>query len=211
MGAGVARGAMRSQHTSAETPLSDMLFEEAGVGLCLVAPDGTVVRANAEWLRSTGLELDDVLGARVVDLFPATRDLALALHARARAGQRVELSRRAQHIGGRETWWEGSISPVPMDGGTGLLVTARDVTTAVIGSAATDGRSDPDTVRHRAQARRRTRCGGGGERARAVLKNMRDHPWCWRRYAAQPGRSSTGAASTRTTRSWSCSTPPASA
>ena len=133
---------MRKQHTSAETPLTDMLFEEAGVGLCLVAPDGIVVRANAEWLRSTGLALDDVLGANIIELFPDMRELALALHARARAGQRVELPRRAQHIAGRETWWEGSISPVPMHGGTGLLVTVRDVTTAVIGRDATDGRSD---------------------------------------------------------------------
>ncbi len=33
--------------------LTDLLFEERGVGRCLVAPDGTVLRANGEWLRST--------------------------------------------------------------------------------------------------------------------------------------------------------------
>jgi PAS domain S-box-containing protein len=31
-------------------------------------------------------------------------------------------------IGGRATWWEGCIAPVPMEGGTGLLVTAREIT-----------------------------------------------------------------------------------
>ena len=111
----------------AASVLTDLLFEEPGVGRCLVAPDGSVLRANAEWLRSRGFEADDVLGARIVDLFPETRDMALALHARARAGHRVEVPRHAQRVHGRDTWWEGSIAPVPMQGGTGLLITAREV------------------------------------------------------------------------------------
>ena len=111
----------------AASALTDLLFEEPGVGRCLVAPDGSVLRANAEWLRSTGFTLDDVLGANIVDLFPETRDLALALHAHARAGHTVKVPRHAQRLGGRETWWEGGIAPVPMEGGTGLLIHAREV------------------------------------------------------------------------------------
>src|SRR5919201_5524084 len=118
---------MPVQHGLAASALTDLLFEEPGVGRCLVAPDGSVLRANAEWLRSTGFKLDDVLGADIIDLFPETRDMALALHARVRKGHRVKVPRHAQIVNGRETWWEGSIEPVPMEGGTGLLITAREL------------------------------------------------------------------------------------
>jgi PAS domain S-box-containing protein len=103
--------------------LTDLLFDKVGAGLCLVAPDGTIVRANAEWLQSTGFTEEE----GIIDLFPATRDMALAMHARTRAGHRVEVPRHAQVVNGRETWWEGSIEPVPMEGGTGLLITAHEV------------------------------------------------------------------------------------
>ena len=89
------------------SPLTDLLFEDPGVGRCLVAPDGSVLRANSEWLRSTGFTLDDVLGADIIDLFPETRDMALAMHDRARAGHRVGVPRHAQRVQGRETWWDG--------------------------------------------------------------------------------------------------------
>ena len=118
---------MPDQQTSGSPSLTDLLFEEAGVGLCLVAPDGTVVRANAEWLRSTGFAAEQVVGEDIIELFPETRDMAAAMHARARAGRRVEVPRHAQTVNGRETWWEGRIAPVTMDGGTGLLITAREV------------------------------------------------------------------------------------
>jgi len=108
-------------------PLLDLLFEDPRVGRCLVAQDGTVLRANREWLRSTGLERDRALRANILDLFPETRETVLAIHARARAGQRVEVPRRVQRIDGRETWWEGTIEPVPMEAGTGLLITTREV------------------------------------------------------------------------------------
>jgi PAS domain S-box-containing protein len=107
--------------------LLDLLFDECTEGRCLVAADGTIVRANAEWLRSIGLSLDAVLGVDIVALSPATRDAVLAMHARARAGHHVEVPRHPKQVEGRETWWEGSIDPVPLDGGTGLLVTAREV------------------------------------------------------------------------------------
>jgi PAS domain S-box-containing protein len=109
------------------TRLLDLLFEDPQVGRCMVAPDGTALRANREWLRATGLVLDGILGASLVDLFPDARDVVLALHAHARAGRHVELPRHVRRIAGRETWWEGSIDPVRMDGGTGLLITTREV------------------------------------------------------------------------------------
>jgi PAS domain S-box-containing protein len=116
--------------SKAQPTVTDLLFEKADVGLCLVAPDGTAVRANGEWLRSTGYAEEQVVGESIVNLFPQTRDMALALHARARAGHRIEVPRHAQTVNGRETWWEGSIEPVAMEGGTGLLITAREVSPA---------------------------------------------------------------------------------
>jgi PAS domain S-box-containing protein len=107
--------------------LLDLLFEDPHVGRCLVAPDGSALRANREWLRSTGLPRDRALRASLAELFPDGRGTALAMHGRACAGQRVELPRRVQRIEGRDTWWEGAIDPVPMDGGTGLLFTTREV------------------------------------------------------------------------------------
>ncbi len=121
------------------SPLLDLLFEDPHVGRCLIAPDGSVLRANAEWLRSTGFALDDVLGVNIIDLFPETRDMARALHARVRASHRVELPRYAQRIDGPETWWDGVIEPVPMENGTGLLITARSVQQ---GKRAVDDRSE---------------------------------------------------------------------
>ena len=118
---------MPTQRAVAAPTLTNLLFDRADVGLCLVAPDGTILRANAEWLRSTGFSLDQVLGTDIINLFPATRDLSLALHARARAGNHVEVSRHAQFIEGGETWWEGCIDPVSMEGGAGLLIAAREV------------------------------------------------------------------------------------
>jgi PAS domain S-box-containing protein len=119
---------MPVRHELAATALTDLLFEEPGVGRCLVAPDGSVLRANAEWLRSTGFGLDDVLGSDIIDLFPEARDAALAMHARVRAGHRVVVPRHARTVNGRETWWEGSVAPVPMENGAGLLITTREVT-----------------------------------------------------------------------------------
>jgi PAS domain S-box-containing protein len=117
---------MATQATSSPQ-LLDLLFEKAGVGLCLVAPDGRVLRANAEWLRSTPYSAEQVIGGDAVALLPGPRDQALTVRARALAGQRVELARWAHTMNGRETWWEGSVEPVPMEGGTGLLVMAHEV------------------------------------------------------------------------------------
>ena len=80
---------MPEQRASATLPPADVLFDAAAAGLCLVAPDGAVLRVNPEWLRLTGYRPDEVLGANVLDLFLEGRELASALHARARLGERV--------------------------------------------------------------------------------------------------------------------------
>lgn len=120
--------------------LIDVLFDPAGVGLCLVGPDGKILRANTEWLRSSGLSADEVVGRELQSLLPGTREAALALHASARAGHRVEVPRHTRKVNGRETWWEGSIEPISMPGGTGLLITARETTPGRQGSPEEDTR-----------------------------------------------------------------------
>jgi PAS domain S-box-containing protein len=97
---------------------------------------------NAGWLRATGLTLEEALGKDILGHFPEARDVALALHARARAGHHVELPLGVRRVAGRETWWTGSIDPVPMEGGTGLLLTLRE---APPGGGA-DARQEGDQV-----------------------------------------------------------------
>jgi PAS domain S-box-containing protein len=104
-------------------PLLDLLFDDALVGRCLVAPDGRIVRANGAWLRFSGLSREAVVGARFVELFPEARDT----HARALAGERVEVPSQARRVQGRERWAAETIAPVPMSGGMGLLVTTREL------------------------------------------------------------------------------------
>jgi PAS domain S-box-containing protein len=122
--------------------LLDLLFEQAGVALCLVAPGGRVVRANGDWLRAGGFAWEDVAGADILDLFPEARDVAAAQHARVRAGETIQVPRHARRVNDRETWLEGRISPVPMAGGTGLLITERDVTAEVVARRLADAERD---------------------------------------------------------------------
>jgi PAS domain S-box-containing protein len=111
--------------------LLDLLFEEPGFARCLVSPDGRALRANGEWLRSTGRTLEEVLGGQMSKLLPVTDGTADALLARARAGQRTEIPRHVRVIEGRETWWEGNIAPLRTDGGVGFLVTDRELANPV--------------------------------------------------------------------------------
>jgi PAS domain S-box-containing protein len=148
--------------TTTWTKLLDLLFEDDLVGRCLLAPDGSILRANSEWLRSTGFTRE-VVGEDIVALFPEVRDMTLALHARARAGHRIEVPRHAQTVNGRKTWWEGCIDPVPMEGGTGLLITARKVMGAEMGIAREAARSEP-----------RAALLDGDERFRALLDQVGD-------------------------------------
>ncbi|MBK5963590.1 hypothetical protein CCR95_05670 [Thiocystis minor] len=127
----------------AASELAELLLREPGVGRCLVAPDGRVLRANDEWLRSTGLKDETAIGADIVALFPDTRDMSLAMHARARAGHHVEVPRHVQRLQGRDTCWEGSLAPVPMEDGIGLLITAREVPLPDSAEAAPGLPSDP--------------------------------------------------------------------
>jgi PAS domain S-box-containing protein len=131
-----------SMATQRITPptLTDLLFEGARRGLCLVAPDGSVLRANSAWLRITGLSLERVLGAKIIELLPDSRDRWRALLARARAGEHVEISPHGSQNEGRETPWEGSIDPIGMDGGVGLLFTLREAAPRAVTS-----RTQPET------------------------------------------------------------------
>jgi PAS domain S-box-containing protein len=110
-----------AQERSRIPPLTDVLLESASVGMCLIGPDGIIVRANSEWLRATGSGLEQVSGKAIVELFPDLRDLLL----RAAAGESMIVPPRQWIRGGAA--WEGSVSPASMEGGTGLLVTARAV------------------------------------------------------------------------------------
>jgi len=174
------------------SPLLSAVFERAGAGLCLVGPDGAILRANAEWLRATGFSAEDVAGRDLAALFPDTAPLIRALHERARAGETIAVPRHAQRVFGRETWWEGTISPVPMPDGVGTLVTAREVTAEVHEAEAlreADRRKDeflavlshelrnPLTpVRNACSVLERAAPGSeAAERARAVISRQVDH------------------------------------
>lgn len=99
-----------------------LLFEQAGLGVCLVGADGRVVRVNAEWLRGTGLPAS-VAGVGIDEVVPDVEDPIREACARARAGVRVDLPRRRVLVEGRETFWDGSAVPVSTADGPGVLVT----------------------------------------------------------------------------------------
>jgi two-component system CheB/CheR fusion protein len=174
------------------SPLLSAVFERAGVGLCLVGPSGAVIRANAEWLRATGFSVGDVTGRDLASLFPDTAPSIRSLHERARGGETLVLPRHVQRVQGRETWWEGTISPVPMPDGVGTLVTARDVTAEVHEAEAlreADRRKDEflavlshelrnplAPVRNACSVLERAPPGSeAAERARAVIARQVDH------------------------------------
>ena len=113
------------------------IFDRADIGLCLVAHDNRVLMANPEWLRSAGVtgELADVVGQDVLDLVPEVRDLAATLLARVRETGRVDLPRHRRGVEKLEMWWDGAISPVPMVGGVGALISTREVTAEVLATS----------------------------------------------------------------------------
>ncbi len=127
----------------AASALTDLFFAEPGVGRCLVAPDGSVLRANEEWLRSTGFKLGDVLGAEIIDLLPDTRDhFVLYPHA-----EKEAIFRRVRDTGEPAffkdkpfefldqpergiTYWDWSLVPVKGVAGNviGLVFSLRETT-----------------------------------------------------------------------------------
>jgi PAS domain S-box-containing protein len=118
-----------SESPAPTRPLTDLLFDEADVGLCLVAPDGTVARANDRWGEATGVAAARP-GSDALAALPPASEVALALRASLASGERAAIPLHARAIRGHETWWEGSVAPVALDGGVGRLVIVRETTDA---------------------------------------------------------------------------------
>jgi PAS domain S-box-containing protein len=105
--------------------LLDLLFDGAAVGYCLVAPGGRIVRVNAAWLRATGQRADEAIGADLFELVPAARAVSTEGLGAGPPGASREVALPPQRARERDGWWEGTLAPVPMAEGTGLLLTAR--------------------------------------------------------------------------------------
>jgi len=116
---------MGAASASGVSPLLDLIFETPHVAYCLLAPDGAVLRVNRAWLRFTGLTLG-VLGADYVELLRASGGALPALLARARSGHHVDVPSQATRGGEGSTRWDETIDAIPMENGTGLLVSARE-------------------------------------------------------------------------------------
>ncbi|HZK66828.1 MAG TPA: PAS domain S-box protein, partial [Chloroflexota bacterium] len=108
------------------------VFQRAGAGLCLVGPDNRVAAANPLWFEVAGLAETEVAGRLIHEVLSMPREKAFPLYARARAGQTVQMPRHSHLVQGVERWWDGSVSPVPMAGGTGILITVRDISDQVV-------------------------------------------------------------------------------
>ena len=83
-------------------PLVDLLFQQARSGLCLLDSAGRVRRANAEWLRVVGRSFEKVGSGDI-------------------PGRLEEIRRLSTDAG-----WELTVSPVALDGGEGVLITAQE-------------------------------------------------------------------------------------
>jgi len=79
-------------------------------------------------LHWSGYDGEQIRGESILEVFPDTRDLALSLYQRVKQGETVIIPRHGERVLGRETWWEGQLSPIPMESGTGILITARAIT-----------------------------------------------------------------------------------
>ncbi len=123
------------ERAALSTEVLGLLFARAGIGLCFVAPNLTVLRANAEWLRCTGYTAERVEGEDILAVFPDTREVALSLYERVQRGETVKVPRHGERVLGREVWWEGQLSPVPTETGTGILFTVRDASEHSEGAA----------------------------------------------------------------------------
>lgn len=104
------------------------VFLAAGVGLCLLDPEGQVLAANEEWLRSAGLTSEMVLGRSIWELFPDSPAEIRRMHEEVHAGNWREVPAHRQLLGDREVWYRGRLSPVTLQDGVGILITALDIT-----------------------------------------------------------------------------------
>jgi PAS domain S-box-containing protein len=114
-----------------DAALLEGAFASAGVGLCLLDPTGRILRANERWLETAGLSAREALGRDIWELFPGAALEFQTLHDRVRAGESMDVPAHRQVLGGREVWYEGRLAPVRMAHGTGILITAIDVTERV--------------------------------------------------------------------------------
>jgi PAS domain S-box-containing protein len=110
---------------ASSSELLDLLFDRAAVGLCLVDSGARVLRVNAAWVRATGHRAGDVIGADLFELVPAARALSAAVRGASGSPGARELALPPQPVRGRAGSWEGTLAPVAMADGTGLLLTAR--------------------------------------------------------------------------------------
>lgn len=108
--------------------LVDAVFANAGVGLCVLDPCGRVLRANESWLRMAGLTREAAVGADFWTLFPSSPVPLRELHDRVREGRSIHVPEHPQSVDGRDAWYEALLAPVAVAGGTGILITAWDVT-----------------------------------------------------------------------------------
>jgi len=114
------------REASLDVDALELLFEQPGIGVCLVGADGRVRRVNDRWLRGTG-QPEAVIGARLEDVAPDADDPLRTAWARALAGGRVELPRRRALVDGRETFWAGSAVAVPSPEGRAVLFSIHRV------------------------------------------------------------------------------------
>ena len=88
--------------SAAISDLLDQVFTAVGVGLCLLDPDGLVVRANAEWSRTVGLANDQAPGRSIWDLVQSSTPELRRLHDEVRTGKTVEVPAHRQLRDGHE-------------------------------------------------------------------------------------------------------------
>jgi len=108
--------------------LLEIVFANAGAGLCLLDPQGRVLKVNAQWLALSRLRLDEVLGREFWGLFPQTPAELRRRHEEACKSGLRELPLHSVQRDDGEAWFEGHLTPVPMPGGVGQLHTVTEIT-----------------------------------------------------------------------------------
>jgi PAS domain S-box-containing protein len=117
---------MESQHLRG---FLDTVFDTSVSGLCLLDPEGSVLRVNSPWLEAAGVTREEMLGRNIWAVFPASTPEIRALHDEARSSGKVcPVPPRVVQRDGREECFEGTVAPVALEGGVGLLLSVSDVT-----------------------------------------------------------------------------------